>query len=255
MTPNFPVVLASALIPFLVATVWFHKSLFGGEKWHSMADMPEEKATPVKPLKLVLSIFLNVFLAFGMYLFSIHETGVFGMVGGETELMKTGTAAAFLAEYGGRFHTWTHGLAHGLGATLFYVLPILGYVAIFEKKSIKYFFVYLTYWLITLKLMSIVICLWGASPLMGKWFAWNEKMQKDGVVVDGHALDSNNVRQVSGAERTVTDRAGSEIKELVGGYYIVKAADLDGAMKIAEDYPDYDLGGTVEIREVMVFDN
>jgi len=60
---------------------------------------------------------------------------------------------------------------------------------------------------------------------MGKWFAWNQK------------------------------RAGSEIKELIGGYYIVNAADLDDAMKIAENYPDYDLGGTVEIREVMVFDN
>lgn len=90
---------------------------------------------------------------------------------------------------------------------------------------------------------------------MGKWFAWTQKMQEDGVYVDGHALESKMVRQVAGAERTVTDRAGSEIKELVGGYYIVKAADLDGAMKIAEDYPDYDLGGTVEIREVMEFDN
>jgi len=90
---------------------------------------------------------------------------------------------------------------------------------------------------------------------MGKWFAWTQKMQEGGVLVDGHALESTTVRQVSGADRTVTDRAGSEIKELVGGYYIVTAADFDGAMKIAEDYPDYDLGGTVEIREVMVFDN
>jgi len=90
---------------------------------------------------------------------------------------------------------------------------------------------------------------------MGKWFAWNTKMEEDGVLVNGHALESKTVRHVSGADRTVTDRAGSEIKELIGGYYIVKAADLDGAMKIAEDFPDYDLGGTVEIREVMVFDN
>ena len=89
---------------------------------------------------------------------------------------------------------------------------------------------------------------------MGKWFSWTQKMQETGVLVDGHALESGTVRHVSGSDRTVTDRAGSEIKELVGGYYIVEAADLDSAMKIAEDYPDYDLGGTVEIREVMVFD-
>lgn len=90
---------------------------------------------------------------------------------------------------------------------------------------------------------------------MGKWFAWSEKMQQDGVYVSGHALESTTVRQVSGPDRTMTDRAGTEVKELVGGYYIINAADLDAAMKIAESYPDYDKGGTVEIREVMEFDN
>lgn len=166
MTPNIIVILASALIPFVIATIWFHKNIFGGENWHNMADMSKEKsATPVKPIKLFLSNVLNIFIAFGMYFSCIHESGVFGMVGGDADLAKSGTAAAFLAEYGGHFHTWTHGLAHGSGATILYVLPILGYVVIFEKKSAKYFWVYLGYWLITLILMSIVICLWGATPL------------------------------------------------------------------------------------------
>jgi len=166
MTPNIPIILAAALIPFVIATLWFHKSLFGGTHWHEIAELSKEKAaSPVKPIKLFLSILLNIFLAFGMYLFSIHEAGVFGMVGGDAELMKTGTAAAFLEEYGGDFHTLTHGIAHGIGATLFFALPMLGYVVIFEKKSAKYFWVYLGYWLITFILMSIVICLWGANPI------------------------------------------------------------------------------------------
>jgi len=89
---------------------------------------------------------------------------------------------------------------------------------------------------------------------MGKWFAWNTKMSEQGIVKDGHALEDH-VRRVSGASRTITDRAGAEVKELVGGYYVVSAKDIDEATKIAEDYPDYDLGGTVEIREIMVFDS
>jgi len=28
---------------------------------------------------------------------------------------------------------------------------------------------------------------------MGKWFAWNQKMQDDGVYIDGHALESKTV--------------------------------------------------------------
>ena len=166
MSPNIMIIIASAFIPFIIAMVWFNKNLFGGEKWHLMSDMSAEKAaSPIKPIKLVLSLILNVFLAFGMFLFSIHETGVFGMVGGDLELMKTGTAAAFLSEYGGNFHTLTHGIVHGIAATMYFVFPILGYVTIFEKKSGKYFLVYLSYWLITLVLMSIVICLWGASTI------------------------------------------------------------------------------------------
>ncbi len=88
---------------------------------------------------------------------------------------------------------------------------------------------------------------------MGKWFAWNTKMQKQGVMKHGDALHDA-VRQISGPDRVVTDKASTEVKELVGGYYIVSAKDLEGACKIAEDYPDYDLGGTVEVREVMVFE-
>jgi len=89
---------------------------------------------------------------------------------------------------------------------------------------------------------------------MGKWFAWSQKMEEDGVYVGGEALEYGKVRRISGVERTITDRAGSELKELVGGYYIVKATNFDDAAKIAEDFPDYDLGSTVEIREVMKFD-
>ncbi len=166
MIPNTPVVLASALIPFLFAMIWFHKNLFGGTHWHRISEMPEAKAaSPVKPIKMILSLLLNVILAFGVFQFSIHELSVLGMVGGEAELAKTGTAAAFLAEYGGHFHTWTHGIAHGIGVTFFFILPALGYVVIFEKKSAKYFWVYLGYWMICTILMSIVICLWGASPI------------------------------------------------------------------------------------------
>jgi len=44
MTPNVIVILAAALIPFFVAFLWFHKSVFGGAKWHAMSDMSAEKA-------------------------------------------------------------------------------------------------------------------------------------------------------------------------------------------------------------------
>ncbi|RMG19265.1 MAG: hypothetical protein D6730_21845 [Bacteroidetes bacterium] len=88
---------------------------------------------------------------------------------------------------------------------------------------------------------------------MGKWWEWHAKMEEQGILKGGHALHPE-ARRVSGAGRSITDRSSTELKELVGGYYIVSAKDVEAATRIAEDYPDYDLGGTVEIREVMVFE-
>ena len=88
---------------------------------------------------------------------------------------------------------------------------------------------------------------------MGRWFTWGDKMQKQGILKGGEALLMQGKR-VSGPGRVVSDGPFVESKELVGGYYTVSADSFDDVVKIAQDYPDYDLGGTVEIREVMKFD-
>lgn len=89
---------------------------------------------------------------------------------------------------------------------------------------------------------------------MGKWFAWSQKMEEQGIVRGGNALTAD-IRRIVGKDRTVSDVNSAEVKEIVGGYYIITAKDFDAVEVIAQDFPDYDLGGTVEIREVMVFDN
>ena len=88
---------------------------------------------------------------------------------------------------------------------------------------------------------------------MNKWFAWHGKMAEAGIISSGEALKPE-IKRISGPERTTTDLTSTEVKELIGGYYVIKADNLEKAMEVAEDYPDYDLGGTVELREVMVFD-
>jgi len=84
----------------------------------------------------------------------------------------------------------------------------------------------------------------------GKWMSWQEKMGQQGILKEGNAL-TGDMRRLIGPDRTVSDRASTEMKELIGGYYIVQATDYDQAMAVAQDYPDFDLGGTVEVREVL----
>lgn len=82
------------------------------------------------------------------------------------------------------------------------------------------------------------------------WMDWQQKMGETNVLQSGNSLQSG-LKRISGAERTTSDRMSVESKEIIGGYYIVKAVDLDAATEIVSDYPDYDLGGVVEIRELM----
>ena len=87
---------------------------------------------------------------------------------------------------------------------------------------------------------------------MGKWFAWGDKMKAQGIYRGGEALHTVGKR-ITGVDRVVSDGPFVESKELIGGYYTVAVDSFEDAIKVAQDYPDYDLEGTVEIREVVNF--
>ena len=88
---------------------------------------------------------------------------------------------------------------------------------------------------------------------MGKWWAWHGKMESAGIIKGGHALQPG-IQRITGPDRTVSNHTAAEVKELVGGYYVIDAENMEAAMAEAQNYPDFDLGGTVEVREVMVFE-
>lgn len=87
---------------------------------------------------------------------------------------------------------------------------------------------------------------------MGKWFAWVEKLQKDGTYVGGKALTPA-AKSIT-SQTVVTDGPFAEASELVSGYFVIKADNMESAAEIAKDFPDFDYGGKVEVREVMVFE-
>jgi len=89
---------------------------------------------------------------------------------------------------------------------------------------------------------------------MGKWFAWVEKLQKEKCYVSGEALLPGG-KTIKGSKKVVTDGPFAEGKEIVGGYFVVEAKDINEATEMAKACPDYELGGIVEVREVVKFDN
>lgn len=166
MIPNFLILLASAFIPFVLAMVWYSPSLFGGDAWNKMANIPKEVSDTKQPMwKVMTSIIFNFLLANGLYGLCIHQGGVFSLVGGDVALLKTGVGAEFMAAYGDAFLSFGHGVLHAVLGTIMFVFPILMYATIFERKGAKYFWVNFGFWLISLALMGGVIGQWGAIPL------------------------------------------------------------------------------------------
>ncbi|MBL7742209.1 MAG: transcription initiation protein [Chitinophagaceae bacterium] len=89
---------------------------------------------------------------------------------------------------------------------------------------------------------------------MGKWMAWIDKLAKTDQYVSGEPLLPGG-KLVSGkGGKTVTDGPYTEGKEVVGGFFIIKAKNMDEAVAIAKDCPDYDLDGSVQVRQVMKMD-
>lgn len=89
---------------------------------------------------------------------------------------------------------------------------------------------------------------------MSKWLSWIDKLAKQNKYVSGEPLLPGG-KLVSGKDgKTVTDGPYTEGKEIVGGYFIINAENMDEAIAISKDYPDYDNGGSVQVRQVMKVD-
>lgn len=73
-------------------------------------------------------------------------------------------------------------------------------------------------------------------------------------VLGGHHLQgpetSTTVRVQDGSTLT-TDGPFAETKEVIGGYYVLQADDLDAAIELAARIPAARMGGAVEVRPVV----
>ncbi|MEO1022977.1 MAG: YciI family protein [Bacteroidota bacterium] len=72
--------------------------------------------------------------------------------------------------------------------------------------------------------------------------------------VGGEALQESS-RSIRGAQHVVSDGPFIESKEIIGGFYMLQAKDLEEATELAKGCPTLRLGGGLEIRPVMDFEN
>jgi hypothetical protein len=90
-----------------------------------------------------------------------------------------------------------------------------------------------------------------AQQSMQAWLAWLRELETKGHLKHpGHPLERTG-KLVSGKQRVVTDGPFAEAKDLVLGFMVIEARDIEHAVELSGACPIVVGGGAVEIRPVM----
>lgn len=97
----------------------------------------------------------------------------------------------------------------------------------------------------------------GASPeelqkMMGEYIGWRESLMASGQLIDGQKLQDEGGKELSlvNDEVRVVDGPYSEAKEIMGGYFMIEAADYGAAVEISKTCPHLTYGKRIELRAI-----
>jgi hypothetical protein len=85
------------------------------------------------------------------------------------------------------------------------------------------------------------------QSVIARYGQWAGQMASQGKLKGGHKLEDGTARHMNGT--TVTDGPFPETKEVVGGYFVISAADYDEAVTLASTCPHIDFG-RIEVRRI-----
>ena len=99
----------------------------------------------------------------------------------------------------------------------------------------------------------------GISPdemqaIIAKYSAWRDDLAESGRLIGSNKLTDGEgrvLRKNGDGEVRVLDGPFSETKEVIGGYFAIKADDYDDAVRISQGCPHLAYGGTIEVREIQ----
>jgi hypothetical protein len=87
--------------------------------------------------------------------------------------------------------------------------------------------------------------------IVERYMAWSDDLARRDRLAGGQKLrdEGGRVLRRSGAGAAVTDGAYAEAKEVIGGYFLIRAADYDEAVELASSCPHLDYG-TIHVRQI-----
>ena len=90
------------------------------------------------------------------------------------------------------------------------------------------------------------------QAIVQRYVAWRAKVQPDGSSIMGHKLHDKQGRVLNGSRRRAEDhrRPYAEAREVMGGLFVIEAANYDEVVELTQDCPHLEFG-SIEIREVQ----
>jgi len=93
--------------------------------------------------------------------------------------------------------------------------------------------------------------------IMGKYMAWTTRLRDAGHLQNSNKLRDGEGRVLrrAGGKVTVTDGPFIESKEVLGGYWLIEAADYAAALALLQDHPHIELwpNASLELRQIHDF--
>lgn len=88
------------------------------------------------------------------------------------------------------------------------------------------------------------------QKLTQRWITWVKGLGEQGHLVNrGESLEFGG-KLVRGEKQVVTDGPYAEAKDIVGGFTIIQAQDLEEAVKLSKGCPIFESDGFVEVRPI-----
>jgi len=90
-----------------------------------------------------------------------------------------------------------------------------------------------------------------AQQVMQKWMTWLKDLGEKGhLKAMGSPLEKTG-KLISGDQKMVSDGPLAGAKDLIGGYTLIAAEDIDEAAELSKGCPIFQFGGAVEVRPIL----
>jgi hypothetical protein len=156
-------ILVSAVVPLIIGFIWYNPKVFGNA-WMRVSGVTEEKMKSGRlPIIFGVTYLMGLLISLALMSMVIHQAHIFSIFadvpGAQDPASEVGKYVSdFMTKYGTLYRTFKHGAFHGTLTTLFFVVPIITVVSLFERRGFKYIAIHGGYWMVTLAIMGGIIC-------------------------------------------------------------------------------------------------